>query len=482
MKKRLSHFLYTLLILATLSYSSHSTVLAQTTQNEVNQDLDTTDGNTDVSWPKGPNANTLTSSSAVLMDADTGLILYNKNMTDKHYPASITKIMTTLLAIENCSLDETVTFTADEVLNLESGASNINTQVGEKLTIEQCLYGIMLASANEVCNGVADHISGDIESFGKLMTSRAKELGCVNTNFTNPNGLHSDDHYTCAYDMALIGKEALKDSTFRKVANTAHTYLDKTNKSDARSLYNHHNMINAYTTSQFLYPDCIGGKTGYTSAAQSTLVTFAQRNDITLVCVVMEGTSSKTDINHNIYTDTQSLLNFGFDNYQMHNLSEATSDTTEEVASPFFTLYDSIMDTEHSPIQTSNSGKVLLPNGVNLNKATQEVSFFDAQDTTKEENEIGTVTYTYGNKTVGSTNIYFQPEISKNRLTNSSDIKYSSSTYVASKSKRTTNIFRQIFMIAGIVVVVVALGIYIYIFIQKRRQSKLRYRNGRRRS
>lgn len=482
MKKKFSYFLYILLILATLSYPANPVVLAETNQNEVNRDLDTTDGNTDVSWPKGPSAKTLTSSSAVLMDADTGLILYNKNMTDKHYPASITKIMTTLLAIENCSLDDTVTFTADEVLNLESGASNINTQVGEKLTIEQCLYAIMLASANEVCNGVADHISGNIENFGQLMTSRAKELGCVNTNFTNPNGLHSDDHYTCAYDMALIGQEAMKNSTFRTVANTAHTYLEKTNKSDARSLYNHHNMINAYTTSQFLNPDCIGGKTGYTSAAQSTLVTFAQRNDITLVCVVMEGVSSKTDSNNNIYTDTQRLLNFGFDNYQMHNLSESSSDTTEEVDSPFFTLYDSILDTEHSPIQTSNSGKVLLPNGVTLSEATQEVTFFEPEGATQEENEIGTVTYTYGNKTVGSTNIYFQPEISKSRLTNSKDIEYTSSTYVASKSKRTTNIFRQILLIAGIVVVVVAVGIYIYVLMQRHRKTKLRYRNGRRRS
>lgn len=450
------------------------------TTNEVKSQYDTTDGDTDVDWPKGPSESSLTSSAAVLMDADTGLILYNKNMTDKHYPASITKIMTTLLAIENSSPDDVVTFTSDEVLNLEYGASNIDTQVGEKLTIEQCLYAIMLASANEVCNGVADFVSGDIENFGKLMTSRAKELGCVNTNFTNPNGLHSDDHYTCAYDMALIGQEALKNETFRKVANTATTYLDKTNKYEARALTNHHNMINAYSTSAFLYEDCIGGKTGFTSAAQSTLVTFAQRDGMTLICVVMEGGSSKTDITNNIYTDTISLLEFGFNNYQAHQLSNNVQNTTDRAESPFFTVFDSILDFDISPLQTSNNGIVVLPSGVSTSDATQNVVFYDTNAT--KDHAIGTVTYNYGNKAVGTTSIYFNPDNLANRLTTSDDIAYTKNTYVASKAKTTATNIRRIGIAVSIIFVVIVLSVYLYFLRQRRRTARKRYSNRRRKS
>lgn len=451
----------------------------ETTKNQVKSQCDPTDGNTDVNWPKGPSENSLTSSSAVLMDADTGLILYNKNMTDKHYPASITKIMTTLLAIENCSPDDTVTFTSDEVLNLESGASNIDTQVGEKLTIEQCLYAIMLASANEVCNGVADFISGDTTSFGELMTARANALGCVNTNFTNPNGLHSDDHYTCAYDMALISQEALKNETFRKVANTSSTYLDRTNKYKARSLTNHHNMINAYSTSAFLYEDCIGGKTGYTSAAQSTLVTFAKRDGMTLICVVMEGGSSKTNINSNIYTDTISLLEFGFDNYEAHQLSNDIPNTTDKAESPFFTVFDSILDFDISPLQTSNNGTVILPVGVSTSDATRNVVFYDKGEN-PEEHAIGTVTYEYGNKTVGTTTIYFNPDTLQNNLTTSDDIEYTKKTYVASKTKTTATTIRRIGIIVCFVFVVIALFAYFYFLYQKKRMSRRRYTKRRR--
>ncbi|MBQ3784317.1 MAG: D-alanyl-D-alanine carboxypeptidase [Lachnospiraceae bacterium] len=447
------------------------------TKNQVKSDSDITDGNTDVKWPKGPSPKSLSSSSAILMDADTGLILYNKNMTDKHYPASITKIMTTLLAIENCSLNETVTFTDDEVLNLEYGASNIGTKVGETLTIDQCLYGIMLSSANEVCNGVADYVAGDTKTFGKMMTQRAKDLGAVCTNFTNPNGLHMDSHYTCAYDMALIGQEAIKNQTFRTVAGTRIAYLDKTNKSDKRILANHHNMINAYSTSRYLYPNCIGGKTGYTSVAQSTLVTFAELNDITLICVVMQGASSKSSYANNIYTDTISLLNFGFENYEMHNLA-ATETTANEVESPFFSTYGSILDTDTSPLQTSSSGKVLLPSGVKLSKAKQTVQFYD-NITSKAGNEIGSVTYTYGNKTVGKNKIYFNTNSLQDTLLSSDDIDFTKSRYIAGRSRAMTLLLQRIFFVISGVLVVGFIIFYVQV-VHKRRKLASRRKSSRR--
>ena len=151
----------------------------------------------------------LDADAAILIDATTGEILYEKNPYKKEYPASITKLMTMLLAFENCSLDETVTFSRNAVYSIEPGSSNIGIDQGEELTVEQCLYGIMLQSANEVSNGIAEHIDGSMEEFAKHMTQRAKELGAQNTNFVNANGLHDENHYTTAYDMALIAKELL---------------------------------------------------------------------------------------------------------------------------------------------------------------------------------------------------------------------------------------------------------------------------------
>ena len=143
-----------------------------------------------------------------------------KNATKAEYPASITKIMTALLAVENCSMDEVVTFSDTAVYGNGTNSSSIGMNVGEKLSMENCMYGMMLASANEVAKAIGEHISGDLDSFVDLMNKRAKELGAVNTHFANPNGLFDENHYTCAYDMALIAAAAAKNPTFRKVAGT----------------------------------------------------------------------------------------------------------------------------------------------------------------------------------------------------------------------------------------------------------------------
>lgn len=455
-----------------------NTIKEKTTQSTPNP-FDISDGSSDVTWPSGPKKKNLTSDSAILMNADSGLILYNKNMTKKHYPASITKILTTLLVAENCNLDETVTFTKSEVTNLEYGASNIETQVGEKLNIEQCLYGIMLASANEVCNGVADYVAGSIPAFADLMNKRANSLGCVNTHFSNPNGLHSDDHYTCAYDMALISRAAIQNPVFKKVAGTKSTYLNATNKHKARTLTNHHNMLYPYSTSNFLYDDCIGGKTGYTSVAQSTLVTFAQRDGMTLVCVVMKGTSSKTNLKHNIYTDTISLLEYGFNNYQVHELSNPSTTSSEET--PFFTQFDSILDYENAPLQTSGNGKIILPNSVKSSSAVQKVVFSKNNKEEDGKHKIGDVTYTYGNKTVGDTTIYFEPDSIDNQLLTSDDVTYTKKTNIAGKTATRNHLIRTIFIIICAILVIGFLGFYIFVVWGGRKKIDTPYQRRRRR-
>ena len=481
MKKFIKKFLVALLILTSCSthYAKAESISYKPELTQQTADNKLTDNEQEVSWPAGPKANSLSAASAIVMDADTGLILYSKNMHKVHYPASITKILTALLCIENCSLSETVTFTEDEVLGLESGASNIGTMIGENLTIEQCLYAIMLSSANEVCLGVADYISGDLSSFSNLMNQRAADLGCKNTHFSNPNGLHSDDHYTTAYDMALISREALSNDTFRKVTGTKVAYIPKTNKYQARTLPNHHNMLHAYTTSNYVYDDCIGGKTGYTSAAQSTLVTYAERDGMTLICVVMRAGSPLQNRYFNEYTDTASLLDFAFENYQVHDLTVSTT-SADEIESPLFTKFNSMFDPETSPLQMSHNGKITLPVGVDVSSAKQDVVFYDNLQQTDVENEIGTVTYSYGNKTVGSTSFYFTPDYTTSSLITAEDIEFTNSTKISGESKHATSIFIRFVVILGVILTLLFIVFYIKVLQRRRRISRRRYSRRRR--
>ena len=181
------------------------------------------------------------------MDANSGEILYEKNINSKRYPASITKIMTTLVAIENCnSLYDTITYSQNAIDSIEPGSSQIYIEPGERLSVEDSLYAIMLESANEACNGVAEHIGGSIEGFVDMMNEKAKEIGCKNTHFMNPNGLHHDDHYVSAYDMALITKAALENEIFQKISSTVSYTVPVTNKCKTqRFLWNHHKMVKA---------------------------------------------------------------------------------------------------------------------------------------------------------------------------------------------------------------------------------------------
>ncbi|MBO8462394.1 MAG: D-alanyl-D-alanine carboxypeptidase, partial [Firmicutes bacterium] len=251
--------------------------------------------------------------SAIVMDAQTGQILYGKSMKKVKYPASLTKLMTVLLTLENCKLNEKVTFSKEAVYGIEPGSSNIGILPGEILTVKQCLYGMMLESANEVCSAVAEHISGSVEQFSKLMTKRAKELGCENTQFKNANGLHHDEHYTTAYDMALILKEVLKYPEFRTIASARNYRLKKTNKQKGRWLGNHHKMIRyptdgIYSLSPSLTPT--SGKTAFTTKAKTCLATSATNGDMELICIVMEDTGIS------VYWDTKHLLEYFFNNYE----------------------------------------------------------------------------------------------------------------------------------------------------------------------
>lgn len=305
-------------------------------------------------WPAGPD---ITSDTGILMDADTGVVLYNKGADEQRYPASITKIMTLLVAVENSTLDEKVTFTETGVKNVNADSSNIGTQVGEVLTMEDCLYALIIQSANDVAAQIAEHIGGTEQAFIDMMNQRAQEIGCTNTHFANSSGLPDDNHYSSARDMALIFREGLKNDTFRKVIGTADYIIQPTNmNSQQRILHTHHPMF--APESGFYYEGCIGGKTGTTVAAGHTLVTGATRNNTTYIAVTMRGVELS-----NSCMDTTAMFNYAFENF-----------TKTEV----------------------NGGSVLLPKGVDLNSLAEKSENIDGKT------ETG---YYFGDYLIGSASV-----------------------------------------------------------------------------
>ena len=339
----------------------------------------------EVFWPEEPRVN---SPSAILIEMNTGTILYDKNSTEKLYPASITKIMTTMIALENSNLDEIVTFSDASIDNTEG--SGIARDYGEQMPMEECLYAIMLESANECAYAVAEHISGSIEAFAELMNTKAKELGCVKTNFANPHGLHDSEHYTCSYDMALIAKAAYQNETFRIITGTKARMIPPTNKHvEETPLQNHNKLLHRYQKGNYVYPYCTGGKTGYTTVAKSTLVTFAEKDGMALVCVVMN-----TD-NVSEWTDSIALFNYGFDNFHLVNVAEnETGYAVQESVNA-----NSISGAEPF-VELDRESVILLPKMAEFKDVESNISYNN-----EVSNVAGSIAYTYAGRKVGTAKI-----------------------------------------------------------------------------
>ena len=247
--------------------------------------------------------------SCVLMDAETGAVLCSRERETMRYPASTTKVMTCLLALEHLDLTDMVTMTEEGVALATEGSSNCGSVVGEQFSVEDCLYMLMLKSANDIATQLAIEISGSVEAFAELMNDRAEACGCTGTHFHNPSGMPDDEHYTTAMDLARIFREAYKNEMFRKLIGTQVYTVGPTNKYDSERTYQNHNSL-IITDSEYYYEYCKGGKTGFTNAAQRTLVSAAEKDGRTLICVTMK-TPDKSD-----YVDQKRLYSYGFDYFK----------------------------------------------------------------------------------------------------------------------------------------------------------------------
>lgn len=316
-------------------------------------------------WPQGPD---ITSTAAVIMEDSTNTTLYAKNMDQVLYPGATVKVMTTLLALENTQLSDQVTMTATGVSGVTDGGANISAQIDEIFTVEQCLYAIMLASANDVALQIAEQIGGSVDGFVQMMNNRAVELGCTNTVFTNPTGLPDENQHTTAHDMALITKAAIDNESFRAIAETTSYTIPATNVSGGeRVLTNNFSMLNNTNASYYQY--CLGGREGYTEASGSTLVCGAEKNGVSLIAVVLQGASGTTA------AEAVSLLNYGFDNFQLLSLGDNDFDMASggNVFVPNGTTADALT-TQDGEVQDGQYNRQFLFNGTPVGTAVMSVT------------------------------------------------------------------------------------------------------------
>ena len=256
-------------------------------------------------WPAAP---AVTSETAVLIDADTGAVLYDKGMDEYRYPASTTKLMTLLVAIENSSPKDTVTFTETGVRDVTWDSSNINAKLGETMTMKDCWMAAYIQSANEICAQIAETVGGTEANFVEMMNQKAKEIGCTHTHFANASGLPDENHYSSAHDLAKIMRAALQNKRFCQVLKCTSYKIPATNMSEARTLHTHMPLM--AKESPLYYEGCIGGKTGFATEAQHTLVTVAERNGRRYIAVTMRA----TDLGINC-TDSTALFDYAFNSF-----------------------------------------------------------------------------------------------------------------------------------------------------------------------
>ena len=322
---------------------------------------------------------------ALLCDLESGQTYYARNADQKAYPASLTKVMTVLLALEaldrgEVQLTDEITAGADARQGLDEESSTAGIQPGEVLTLEQYLYCAMISSANEACNVIASYLAGSIDAFVQRMNDRAAELGCTGTHFMNPHGMPDENHYTTAADLRLITEEALKYPLFETLFNTLSYSIPATNMSDARVLQNTNGLINpnAVMYPNYLYEPAAGIKTGHTNAAGYCLISTAEKNTVRLLCVILGSDTGEKDDGttdfHN-FTDTIDLYEWLYNHFSIQTVVSADTpmaDVAVEMGS----------DADRVTVHPQSDLAAVLPNDTDLSLYQKDITIFSERDET----------------------------------------------------------------------------------------------------
>ncbi len=387
LRKKLTRKL-TLLLSTILVFSYSKPVFALSIEDRIAaQQAMPIQSNAYENWPDGP---VVTAESAILIEAETGAILYEKNIHAKQYPASTTKILTALIASEECTMNETVLFSHDAVYGIPRGSNHIAMNEGDTLSMEDCLNAILIRSANEVSYAVAEHIGETWEGFANMMNDRAAALGCVDSNFVNPNGLPDENHYTSAYDLAMIGRAFFANDNLCQITKKPSLRIMK-----STGEYIDMNKMELIPGGKYAYEYLVGCKTGYTNDARSSLVSCAEKNGMKLICVVLKEEAP----DH--YEDTQALFNYGFSNFYKQNVSQA--ETKYNIDNTGYFYSDNNIFGTSTPLLSLNSQDcIVLPKTVSFQEVDSSISY-----ETDTSLHAAVITYTYNDIYVGRASLDF---------------------------------------------------------------------------
>ncbi len=348
------------------------------------------------------------SDSALLIDMNSGRLLYGKNINKRIYPASTTKIMTGILAIEMGNFDDVVTVSSEAIAPITIYDSQIGLLVGEKLTLEQLVNAMLIPSANDAANAIAVHLAGSIDGFIEIMNQKAKELGMNNTHYESVCGMHNDNHYTTANDLALLSQYAMKNETFRNIVKTATYKIGPTNKYDAERNLSSTNLF--LSSAYHKYPLCTGIKTGHTSKAGYCLVSSAQYENMNLLSVVMGCQNEDLESKAYSYIDSKALYDFGFKNY-MNKVVAAPGDIvhTSEV-------YEA-KGKKSAELTVDNTINALVPVKNGSQEITAEFNLPEQISAPIAKGTVlGTVTYSYEGTIIATSNLVMVNDVERNEL------------------------------------------------------------------
>ena len=438
--------------------------------------------------PDWPSDTGIESEAGIVMDADSGAVLFGQNIHVQKAPASITKILTALVVIENSSLDDTVTFSHDAVYNVEDGSGNKNAiEEGDTLSVRDCLYLLLMRSSNQAANALAEHVGGSRDGFVKMMNEKTAELGCENSHFANPSGLNDDTQLTSVYDMALIASAAYKNDTLLTISKDKSYRLPATkNNPDGVTIQPEHKLlITTDTESPNYYPYAVAGKTGYTSIAGQTLVTYAIKDDRRQIAVTMKSTQATH------YQDTIALLDFGFLRFENVNISEnetayTSGDQPVQIGDNSYQPSDLSMDT---------SAVITIP---------KDASFADAEKTVvtdlpedAPQGAVALLSYKYNDRKIGQVYLISASaaEAEANGETASDDGNTASdpaasNTGASGKSKQAKSSFhltlpkvsvRMVLIVVVSVLLAAACAALVWLFYRRHQEEKRRQEDRRKR-
>lgn len=419
------------------------------------------------------------SEAGIVMDLDSGAVLFAQNIHVQEYPASITKLLTALVVVENASMDEQVTFSHDAVYNVESGSGNkLQLEEGDVLSVKDCLYVMLLQSSNQAANALAEHVGGSREAFADMMNEKAASLGCRESHFVNPSGLNDPEQLTSAYDMAQIGAAVFGNPTLLEICSTTSATLPPTiNNPNGRTYSMEHKLVvTGDSSDENYYPSAVAGKTGYTSLAGQTLVTYAERDGRRQVAVTLKSTQRTH------YSDTKTILDFGFARFKNVSVAENETDyvTGEEPVT--------IGDETYSPsdLYLDEKAVVTLPNDAQFSDADKYLQ--TEIPASHPEGAVARIIYTYNDRQIGVAWVYSTKAASApvsaedgtdNETAgseNTTDAAKTGTSSTADKEKKPLKLTKATYIAAGAGVVVLLIAAAVIWFMIQRKQEEERMR------